>query len=974
MTLELSSLFIGAVIYLAILFLIAYATDRGSIPQRWVSHPLTYTLSLGVYATSWTYYGSVGFAHSSGFQFLTIYLGVTLAFVLSPVLLRPILRLTQEYQLSSLADLFAFRYRSQLAGILVTLFMLMGTLPYIALQIRAVTQSMQVLTDEAPPHILALGFCITLTIFAILFGARHISPREKHTGLVVAIAFESLVKLLALLAVGLFALFGVFDGPQHLSSWLSEHPQAVSNLYQPVEQNPWFTLIMLSFAAAFLLPRQFHMLFAENLNEAALKTASWSFPLFLLLLNLFIPVILWAGNYQQLSMDPDYFALGITLQQGSTWMPLLTFIGGISAASAMVIVTTLALSSMCLNHLLLPASYPDPQINLYYWLLWGRRFLIGTIILAGYSFYAFLEHREGLVQLGLISFVAVAQFLPGIVGLLYWRRATGKGFIAGLLGGILVWVFTLLVPVLHNSSIIDTDLYAGAIQQASGMDHWSFATFWSLALNGLLFSMVSLLTKQNPGELEASQACCSNAFTPLKGIVAASSVEQFRANLADILGNTTAENEVNRALEDLQLSSDESHPAELRRLRERIERNLYGLIGPQLSHVIVNRKLALDANAKTALVDSMRYVEDKLEHSRSLLDGLSMELDNLRRYQRQILLDLPLGVCAISQDFRVVIWNPAMEDCSNVAIAKATGSNLQQLPHPWGEILSGFARAADDHIHNLEITLSHRPHWFNLHKAVVEETEPVSPSASTGMVILVEDITQMENLEAELTHSDRLASIGRLAAGVAHEIGNPLTGIACLAQNLRYESDSADVRKSATDILVQTRRIANIVKSLTNFSRTNEVVSYNEPVKLCEIIQDALELVQLTHKDKQIKFRSSCPGNLSTKGDRQRLSQVFVNLLTNAGDASEGEQPISITAEQDNQQIIIRITDRGSGIPEGFKSRLFEPFATTKPTGEGTGLGLALARNIILDHHGQIEIDSRETLGTRVTITLPTST
>ena len=637
----------------------------------------------------------------------------------------------------------------------------------------------------------------------------------------------------------------------------------------------------------------------------------------------------------------------------------------------MVIVTTLALSSMCLNHLLLPASYPDPQINLYYWLLWGRRFLIGTIILAGYSFYAFLDHREGLVQLGLISFVAVAQFLPGIAGLLYWRRATGKGFIVGLLGGIMVWIFTLLVPLLYNSNLIDTDLYAGTLQQASRMNHWSFATFWSLALNGLLFALVSLLTKQNPGEREASQACCSNAFTPLKGVVNASSVEQFRINLADTLGDATAENEVNRALEDLQLSSDESRPAELRRLRERIERNLYGLIGPQLSHMIVNRKLALNANAKTALVDSMRYVEEKLEHSRSLMDGLSMELDNLRRYQRQILLDLPLGVCAVSADFRVVIWNPAMEDCSNISIGRATGSKLQRLPQPWGEILSGFAMAADDHIHSLEVTMAHRLHWFNLHKAVVEETEPASIAASPGMVILVEDITQMENLEAELTHSDRLASIGRLAAGVAHEIGNPLTGIACLAQNLKYESEPAEVQASAAGILQQTRRISSIVQSLTNFSRTSTLDSYSTQVKLCEVIQDALELVQLAKKNKQINFGSVCPENLVISGDRQRLSQVFVNLLTNAENASEDGQPIDITVQRENEQVIIEITDQGTGIPEDFKHRLFEPFATTKPIGEGTGLGLALARNIILDHHGQIEVDSRENVGTRVIITLP---
>jgi Na+/proline symporter len=183
-------LLIGAgLAYLVVLFLIAHATDRGLIPESWVAHPLTYTLSLGVYATSWSYYGSVGFAAGNGFQFLTIYLGVTLAFVLGPVLLKPILRLTHEYQLGSLADLFAFRYRSQLAGMLVTLFMLVGTLPYIALQIRAVTESLRVVSDSTSPHSLALGFCVALFLFAVLFGARHVSPREKHRGLVAAIAF-----------------------------------------------------------------------------------------------------------------------------------------------------------------------------------------------------------------------------------------------------------------------------------------------------------------------------------------------------------------------------------------------------------------------------------------------------------------------------------------------------------------------------------------------------------------------------------------------------------------------------------------------------------------------------------------------------------------------------------------------------------------------------------------------------------------
>jgi Na+/proline symporter len=318
----------------------------------------------------------------------------------------------------------AFRYRSQAAGVLVTLFMLIGTMPYIALQIRAVTESLHVLSNEVPPNAIALVFCATLTLFGVLFGTRHISPREKHRGLVVAIAFESLVKLVVLLLIGGFALFHVFDGPADLDRWLAANPSALEALYAPVNESPWMALLFLSFAAAFLLPRQFHMLFAEALDERGLRTATWAMPAFLLLLNLSIPVILWAGQSRSLATDPDYFVLAITLGDAPAWLSVLAFIGGLSAASAMVIVTSIALASMSLNHLLLPASYPDPAMNLYRWILWGRRLLIGLIIFAGYGFYAGLQHGQGLVQLGLISFVAVAQFLPGIVGLLYWRRAT----------------------------------------------------------------------------------------------------------------------------------------------------------------------------------------------------------------------------------------------------------------------------------------------------------------------------------------------------------------------------------------------------------------------------------------------------------------------------------------------------------------------------------------------------------------------
>ncbi len=976
MTYDLEVLFGASFCYLLILFFIAYATDSGIIPERWIKHPLVYILSLGVYATSWSFYGSVGFAEREGFQFLTIYLGVTFAFLLAPLLLKPILRITRDYQLTSLADLFAFRYRSQLAGVLVTIFMLVGSLPYIALQIRAVSESLQMLTQEATPHAAALWFCSILIMFAVLFGARHISPREKHTGLVAAIAFESLVKLVALMAVGIFAVFGVFSGPDNLAAWLAAHPEATEALYKPMHEGSWLTLLFLAFAAAFLLPRQFHMAFTENLSPRFMDSASWGFPLLLLLLNLLIPPILWAGQYLNLGIDPDYYVLGIVITEEPSWLPVITFIGGVSAASAMVIVTTLALSSMCLNHLLLPASYPNPKVNIYNWLLWSRRLLIGVIIAGGFIFYQTLEHNQGLVQLGLISFVAVAQFLPGIIGALFWQRANRLGFILGLLGGISVWVLTLLVPLLETSGFIDKTIDIQTLRQSSGLSYWEFATFWSLALNGTLFVVASLLSPQSEEEQEAAQACRSGTPTSLPGVVSARSPEQFMEGLAGIIGKRTATREVTQALHDLKMSAQETRSSELRRLRDRIERNLSGLVGPHMAHMIINQRLEMDSAAKTALADSMRYVEQQLEKSRSRLRGLSADLDNMRRYHRQILLDLPLGVCAIESDQSVVIWNLAMETMSGVPSNQAVGVNLKSLPSPWNDLLAGFAVAQDSHIHHMEITLNGRPRWFNLHKARVldQDQQQINTGSRTSLVMLLEDLTDLEILEAELAHSDRLASIGRLAAGVAHEIGNPVTGIHSLAQNMREEQDQEQINQSIEAILQQTKRISNIVKSLMNFSRSGDIGADYSKFILAEIIDEAVRLIQLTHKSKRMQWEIDCPADLSLVGDRQRLSQVLVNLLTNACDASDAGNNIKILANKKDADVAIEIIDHGKGIPRDLLEFVFEPFFTTKAAGEGTGLGLSLAHKIVQEHNGKIIIDSKPDIGTRIEIRLPQPT
>ncbi|MCH7881731.1 MAG: PAS domain-containing protein [Proteobacteria bacterium] len=968
MLFELWQLFLVGVLYLGLLFLIASATDRGWIPESVVRHPMVYTLSLGVYATSWSFYGSVGFAQKEGFNFLTIYLGTTLAFVASPILLRPILKLTETYRLASLADLFAFRYHSQAAGILVTLFMLAGTLPYMSLQIQAVTSTLQMMTRGSEHWIIALGFCLTIALFSILFGARHISLREKHHGLVVAIAFESLIKLIALIIVGLFAVFGIFGGFSKLNQFLVDNPEATTALFAPVSEGPWATLMLLSFAAAFLLPRQFHMIFVENIDHRSMDTASWAFPLFLLLLNLSIPPILWAGESLDLAIPADFYVLGITLESGSTILPVMTFLGGISAASAMIIVTTLALTSMCMNHLVLPASFPprlSPGTSMYQWLLWGRRLVIVSIIAAGYGFFLLQRQHQGLVGLGLISFVAVAQCLPGIVGLLYWQRASRAGFIAGLLTGGTIWAVTLLVPLFERAGIITTPFFNIPDMAMSVTD----SALWSLLWNSLMFILFSLKWPQSEGEREAADACFREGFLIPEGAVQAASIPEFEQQLSKIIGVELAHNEVSRALVDLGLVAVEVGTKDLPMLRAQINRNLSGLVGPVLSRMIVNEHLQIDLATKSALADTIQFVEDKQEESRTRLEGVSSELDALRRFHFQVLQDLPLGVVTLSHDHRIISWNNAMARIAGIEQESVIGTSIKQLDESWRELFSAFIDSQEFQISKRKIQINGQPHILNLFKAVVTNEQ----EKNRGIVILVEDHSERYLLEERLAHSARLASIGQLATGVAHEIGNPITGIACLAQDMQIDPGNTEVLQNGLkQILAQTDRVSNIVGSLVNFSHAGTPLDQaTESLSIHHSIEAAIELVSLSDAGKQLEYQNRCDPSVRVKGYPQKLVQVFVNLLNNAADASSQGQPILFKSKTNGRNVLITVKDYGQGIKEEHLSKVFEPFFTTKNVGEGTGLGLSLSYNIIQEHGGSISVSSHYGEGCQFEISLP---
>lgn len=956
MSFSVAALFISATAYLSVLFLIAHASERGWIPAKIVRHPSVYVLSLGVYATSWSYYGSVGFAERSGLAFITIYLGVTLAFALTPILLMPLLRLTRRHQLTSIADLFAFRFNSQFAGVLVTLMILTGSLPYLALQIRAVAESTQVLSDQSPPHTIAIVFCVMVTVFAIIFGARHVTPREKHSGLVAAIAFESLVKIGALVLIAVVAVKLAFGGLEGLDSWLAANPEKLTNYYSSVSGDSWTGLLFLAFAAAFLLPRQFHMLFTENLHNAGLRTASWGFPLLLLVLAAGIPPVLWAGQALEIGGSSDYYVLGIALFSESAVLALLAYLGGISAASAMIIVSTLAISSMCLNHLVLPVVRITPYQDLYAMLRWARRALIAVIIAAGYLFYLSLERTEGLVSWGLISFLAMAQLIPGVIATLFWPAASRNGFISGLLAGGAIWGAAALLPALSTFGpihLVGVDL--GATQTPT---HFATLAFWSVTANALVFVAVSLFSRGSLRETEAAEACHDlNTRVPEGGLLA-NSPSQFIDQLAPVTGTSAASAEIERAMADLDLSWEETRPEYLQQLREQVQRNLSGMMGPMLARDIVDQCLRLDTDTRTALSQNVRLIEERLERHRKGFYGLAGELDALRRYHRQILEDLPLGVVAITPNNHIARWNPAMEQLTGTSAPRILGRQVSELQTPWADLLTEFAHEDAAHAYKRHIQLATGDRWLSLHKTLISGDER---SDEGDRLLLIEDVTDVNRLEDELTHSERLASIGRLAAGVAHEIGNPITAIACLAQELSEEFDQA----RATQILEQTDRINHIVQTLIGYAHAGTTPEPRQarPVNLLTVIEEAKRVLQLNPNARDVKFEIAVAPELNVLAERQRLVQVFVNLLSNAVDACAVDPAakghISMTAKTLRDRVEVRIIDNGHGIPSAIADKVLEPFFTTKPPGQGTGLGLALAYSIVQDYDGSLQLQPR---------------
>ena len=620
-----SSIIIVSILYLGLIFGLAYAVEKGwgkkflTKQSGWV-----YALSLGVYCTAWTFYGSIGRAQMSGIDFLAIYLGPTVIAPLWWIIIRKLVRISKKHGISSLADFIGARYgKRQSISALVATVLLLGVTPYLSLQIKAISESLQIATkiDVASKWYLdpAVFITIIMTCFVVLFGTRYLETNKPKTGIVTVVAFESVFKMVAFLLGGGFIVYGYFQGPSDIFAQASE---ALPNFYENVQlsdSGDWFWLILISGLSVFLLPRQFQVAIAENLQEQDLKKAMWVFPLYLLLINLFVLPIAFAGILT--NHTGDYTLLSFAKENGAFWV-ILIYLGGLSAATAMLIVSSLALGQMLSNNLILPTyikKIPSKPINV----IRLRQISIAVVLFLAYLYYQGLGKNESLISIGIVSFIAVSQLAPAIIIGTYWKKASSTGVWTGITAGMLVWFVTVILPSInHNYDLnIGNLIHLENPLQIAGLSPTSNAIMLSLFCNLVCFIGFSVHSK--PGIEESNQAELfvdvfkftreyeSNLYS------ASTSFPNIQSLLFKFLGEKRTEEVLNRYARINNLDW-KSNPQADSRMISYAERLLTEAIGPASARIMIASVVQEEDISINEVVNILKESQEVISLNRQL--------------------------------------------------------------------------------------------------------------------------------------------------------------------------------------------------------------------------------------------------------------------------------------------------------------------------------------------------------------------
>ncbi len=1002
--------------YLSLLFAVAYYGDRQRARGRsLIANPYIYTLSLAVYCTSWTFYGSVGKAATEGITFLCVYLGPTILAFFWWLLLRKLLRICKENNLTTMSDFLTLRFgKGPFLGGLVTVGVLLAIVPYIGLQLKSVTGTFNILVHgEAfspitTPFYLdnALFVGLILAVFGILFGARHLDPTERHEGMVLAVAFESVIKLIAFLIIGIFVTYGLFAGWGEIFTKICRSPQFchLPRIGMVPESNYAVMLvqIVLAMGAILLLPRQFHMAVVENTDERHILTAMWLLPLYLLVINLFVMPIAFGGLLLGLpAAQADTFVLRIPLENGHHYFALLAFLGGLSASTAMVAVASITISTMLLNSLVMPLAirfHLEERLSKY--LLAIKRVGILLTIILGYVSYRLLGRSIMLVDMGLIAFCGVMQLAPAMLGALYWRDATRHGAITGLVLGFLLWGYTLVLPSLVQAGWLLGGILAHgpwglellkptAFLGLTGLDSLSHAFFWSMFFNVFGFITVSLFTVPSRAEEEQArrfvgvfqmeEAPLERRFTYFPGL------EQLTRFMTKFIGPHKATETAQAFLLEVQVPERDWGDRERLQLATTVERTIAGSIGPAAARIIIEGYLSSMGSQMEDVFDLFGQVTSSLEESEQKLKRRVAELSVLYEAARRLTSSLYLPEL-MEGVLDLLVARLGVEKCS-VRLLEEDGRlhiksyrGLSDQARDWAakpdlRSLLGQCLLTPQVISASDTTLF----WDRLQGLLEEEplaSFVLAPVATETLALGVltaassqKGYFAKEHVEFFQSLAGQLGLAVRSAQLVAHQIRNPVYAIGGFAHRLYKRLPPGSENQHYAEIIIkEADRLEQMVQEIVE--TTVIFIPREEEQDLNQVVRGALGIIHASLEAKQVKLQLDLAKDLPPLVmDVGNMKRVILQLVANALEAMASGGTLGLKTSARKGFVELQVKDDGKGIPAGMLPHIFDTFFSTKPS--GPGLGLPLVKKIVAQHGGRISIESRENFGTTVTIRLP---
>ncbi|SEO95580.1 PAS domain-containing hybrid sensor histidine kinase/response regulator [Rhodopseudomonas pseudopalustris] len=1008
----------AALAYIGFLFYIASFGDRLSQRQRERAGGLIYPLSLAIYCTSWTFFGSVGSASRTSADFLAIYVGPILLIGVCTPLLRRVISLAKSQNITSIADFIAARYgKSQRVAATVAIIAIIGSVPYIALQLKAVASSLQTILGEDHkianiPIVgdIALIVAMAMALFAVLFGTRRTRATEHQHGLMLAIATESIVKLVAFLAAGLFVTFWMFT-PADLIEHARKMPEAVRALDSSPSLTTFVTMTVLSFCAFLMLPRQFYVGVVENTNDAEVSRARWMFPLYLIAINLFVIPIALAGlvTFPFGAVDSDMFVLALPIQANATLLSVGVFIGGLSAATAMVIVECVALAVMVSNDLVMPlvltrrGAPRNDQRSFGDFLLMVRRVAIFVIMILAYLYYRALGNTQ-LAAIGLLSFAAIAQFAPAFFGGLIWRRATAAGAIGGMLIGFATWAYTLFIPSFMESST------AGLMLLQSGP--WGIEALrpralfgaelpplvhgvaWSLSLNLLAYVALSLLSK--PSSIDRLQA---EVFVPaLTPMTPAFRRWRTTVTVQDILGAVGQYLGPERARESFRafaisrrLTLDPSAPADFELLKH-AEHLIASSIGAASSRLVLSlllRKRTVSAEAALKLLDdshaalhfNREILQTALNHVRQ---GIAVFNPNLQLIcsNRQFgeILGLPPHI--------IQIGIPLIEI---LEFLSSTGTNQTDAEAQTQMRLASYTTEGEPFLERLqdrhlviEVRANRMPDGglvitFSDVTPSFEAAEALERANATLERRVRERTEELTRLNSQLalaksTAEEANISKTRFLAAASHDILQPLNAARLYATSLVERQNGGEDSRLVENIDESLEAIEEIIGALLDISRLD--AGAMTPSLTNFVVGDLMRSLEIEFspaaRAKGLKL-TFVPCSLPVRSDRLMLRRLMQNLISNAIKYTP-QGRVLVGCRRQGESLKVAIYDTGVGVPILKRGEVFKEFHRLEQgarIARGLGLGLSIVERLarVLNH--SIALDANRGGGSVFSVTVP---